>query len=281
MKISSRLRERVQEALEEDVGRGDCTSRLFFYGSESGSFTLYAREDGIICGLPLAGTVFGLLDDEVEIELLAAEGESIRTGQPLMHLTAKILSVLQGERVFLNIIQRLSGIATRTEQYVQKTVPYGVTILDTRKTMPLWRELDKYAVRTGGGQNHRMGLYDMILVKDNHIEAAGGIEQALEIIQSSAPEDLPVEIEVKNLEEFKKALQYEEMIDYIMLDNMSSFDIQQAVKMGEDKVELEASGGITFDNIEEYARTGVQYISVGELTHSVKALDLSLLFSGN
>lgn len=269
----------LKMALAEDIGSGDCTSSLFFSENDRGTFSLIAKGDGIICGLPLAKSIFALLEAGVDIDWHTQEGQKVKACQSLCRLTGKTRSILQGERVFLNLVQRLSGIATQTHEYVQRVAPFGVTILDTRKTMPLWRELDKYAVRIGGGQNHRMGLFDMVLIKENHINAAGGIEQALERVKEHAREDdLPVEIEVRNLEEFARVYLYADSIDRIMLDNMSPSDIRRAVQKNILNIELEASGGISRNNIEEYASTGVHYISLGEITHSIKAVDVSLLF---
>ncbi len=281
MKLSRRLLKQIYLALEEDIGIGDCTSSLFFSESEEGIFSLYARENGIICGLFLAEIIFRHLDEKIIVDHHACEGEQVRQGQMLCRISGRVRHILEGERVFLNFIQRLSGIATRTGEYVKKAAPYGVTILDTRKTMPLWRELDKYAVRTGGGCNHRMGLYDMILVKDNHIDAAGGIHKALKIVQELASKDLPIEVEVRNLDDLEQVLKYKDLVDYVMLDNMDPDDIRKAVRKAGGVLTLEASGGITLDNIEQYAGTTVDRISLGDLTHSVKALDMSLLFFGN
>ena len=265
----------IQRALAEDIGDGDITTQstvpeeLWLEGH------FVARAEGIIAGLEVARMVFTLLDERVELHPLVTDGQAV---SPLMQL-AKVhgpgRALLTGERTALNLVQRISGIATSTRRYVQAVQGTKAVILDTRKTAPGLRALDKLGVRLGGGQNHRSGLYDMALIKNNHIAAVGGdLAEAVRCVRQGDSRHRPVEIEVRSLDELQQALVLD--VDRILLDNMSYDQLRQAVTLTDGRVPLEASGGVTLDTVVEIARTGVDYISVGALTHSVKALDISL-----
>ena len=262
--------------LAEDVGSGDHSSLASISVSGEAHSRLLLKEDGVVAGLDLAVALFRYLDPTVQFTLLTKDGEFLKKGTLLAEAKGSAHSLLKGERLMLNLMQRLSGIATQTHQVVQKVAGTGLIILDTRKTTPGLRALEKWAVTQGGGQNHRMGLYDMIMLKDNHIDAAGGINEALLRTKAYLKEqqlDLKVEVETRNLDEVKQALVHN--VDRIMFDNFSPDLCREGVQLVNGRAETEASGGISLDNIYEYAQTGVMYISVGALTHSVKALDIS------
>ncbi|MCR4428450.1 MAG: carboxylating nicotinate-nucleotide diphosphorylase [Caldiserica bacterium] len=273
------LKERLREALLEDIGSGDVTSEALIPETDVSRGYFLAKEEGILCGVPFALEVFRLLDPNLEEEIILKEGDRLLPWTVFLRIKGKTRAILGGERVALNLLSHLSGIATRTNNFVRIIQGTKAKILDTRKTTPLWRDLEKYAVRTGGGQNHRMGLFDMALIKDNHIRAKGGIKEALKSARENLRPGVKVEIEVTNFEEFLEAL--EGNPDWIMLDNMPPSEIRKCVEKGKGKVILEASGGITEENIREIAETGVDYISLGALTHSVKALDISLELEEN
>lgn len=262
----------VETALGEDIGHGDETSgRIVPWGAEAEA-CIYAKEQGVIAGLEVARATFkcaGVKDFEALIE----DGQIAEKGDRVVEMYGKARGILKAERVALNFLQRLSGIATTTRKYVEAADGKAV-ILDTRKTTPGLRALEKYAVRMGGGQNHRTGLYDMVLIKDNHVDMAGGVKKAIEAVRKSSYEG-EIEVEVRNFNELKEAL--EANPDRIMLDNMSLSEIKEAVEIVDSWIALEASGNMTLDRISEVAATGVDYISVGALTHSYKALDLSLV----
>lgn len=268
----------VQNALLEDVGDGDYTSLSTIPENQLGQAQLLVKEDGILAGVETAKEIFLYLDPSIQIEILIQDGATISTGDIAFKLTGKIHSILMGERLVLNIMQRMSGIATQTAQYVKEVSACKAKVLDTRKTTPLLRFLEKRAVEIGGGVNHRFGLYDMILIKDNHVDYAGGVDAAVHGALKYKKEhnlNIPIEVEVRNFEELKVVLGLDG-IERVMLDNFSPDDVKKAVEMVDGKIITEASGGITLNTIAAYAKAGVDYISVGALTHSVKSLDLSL-----
>ncbi len=236
------------------------------------------KEEGILAGVEIAKTIFHKFDNSLEIEVFLNDGAPVQPGDIAFVVSGKIQSLLQTERLVLNIMQRMSGIATITRKYVKRLEGTSTRILDTRKTTPGMRMLEKQAVKIGGGENHRIGLFDMILLKDNHVDFAGGIENAIRRAQTYLKEknkSLNIEIEVRNLQELDEVLRVGG-VDRIMLDNFTPELTREAVQIVDGRVELESSGGITFDTIRTYAETGVDYISVGAITHSVKSLDMSL-----
>jgi nicotinate-nucleotide pyrophosphorylase (carboxylating) len=265
----------LQRALAEDIGDGDITSECTIPETLWLEGRFVARAEGVIAGLEIAGMVFRLLDQSVQIDPLAEDGQSVQPMQTLARLRGPGRALLSGERTALNILQRMSGIATQTRRYVQAVKGTSAVILDTRKTVPGLRSLDKMAVRIGGAMNHRNGLYDMALIKNNHIAAAGGdLGEAVRRVRQANLGSRLVEIEVRSLEELSQALTLP--VDRIMLDNMTIAQLRQAVALTAGRIPLEASGGITLGNVAEIASTGVDFISVGALTHSVIALDISL-----
>lgn len=273
------IKERLKEALQEDIGSGDITSEILIPERSISKAYFLAKEKGILCGLPFALEALKILDPNLEAEIYSEDGSLLEPGTIFCRLKGLTRAILSGERLALNLLCHLSGIATMTQRLVKLIEGTGARILDTRKTTPLWRDLEKYAVRTGGGMNHRMGLYDMVLIKDNHIRASGGIRNAIRKAKEKARPGMLVEVEVSSLEEFEEAL--EENPDWIMLDNMPLFQMMSCVSLGKGKVTLEASGGINERNIKEVAESGVDFISLGALTHSVKALDISLELEEN
>lgn len=264
--------------LAEDIGEGDHTTLACISDSADGQAELIIKENGIMAGIELAIKIFNTLDNSLSVKKLIEDGSKVKAGNIAFTIQGNIHSILKGERVVLNCMQRMSGIATITNSYVKKLEGLKTKILDTRKTTPGFRMLEKWAVKIGGGLNHRAGLYDMILIKDNHIDFAGGIKQA---INSTAKYlecnmiGLKVEIEARNLKEVKEIIAIGG-VNRIMLDNFSLQELKKAVKLIDGKFETEASGGITLDTVREYAECGVDYISVGALTHSYKSLDISL-----
>ena len=266
----------VRTALEEDIGLGDVTTGATVAPETVCRAELVAKEDFILAGLDVAAAVFQTLDSGVSFEKIVTDGCSVRRGEVIAWLKGKAAVLLQGERVALNLLQRMSGIATLTARYVAEVKGTRATIVDTRKTVPGLRALDKYAVRMGGGRNHRIGLFDGVLIKENHISAAGGIAAAIERAKRLLPHTLKIEIETCNLNEVEEALQAGAEI--IMLDNMSLADMRLAVERIAGKALVEASGGVSLERVREIAETGVDIISVGALTHSVKAADISMLF---
>lgn len=268
------VREIVRWALAEDLGSGDITTNLTVPAESRLSGQIWVKERGIVAGLAIARLVFAKLDARVFLAERVPDGSPIEPGEIVATIEGPGRAILSGERTALNFMQRMSGIAGLTRRYVEKVAGTRATILDTRKTGPGIRILDKWAVRLGGGQNHRTGLYDMILIKDNHIVAAGGITAAVERVRAHNIAGLAVEVEVKNLAELPEALALQ--IDRIMLDNMSLADMAEAVRLTAGRVPLEASGNVNLNTVAAIAATGVDYISVGELTHSVKGLDISL-----
>lgn len=274
MRLTHDFTEIAKRALREDIGRGDVTSQAVLPADLVVRGELVTREEGVVAGLEVCKVVFGLVDDPAKVDLAAADGEEVLAGRILAEVRGPAIGILSGERVALNFLQRMSGIATLTRRFVREVAGTGAVILDTRKTAPGLRVLDKMAVRLGGGQNHRFGLYDMVLIKDNHIAACGSITEAVKRARADVREDLAIEVEVRSMDEFCEALGLKP--DRIMLDNMRLNDMAQAVDLAGGKVELEASGSVTLQDVREIAQTGVDFISVGALTHSVRALDISL-----
>jgi len=264
----------VRRALEEDIGQGDVTSLWTLPPGLEGGGTLLCKEDGILAGMTVAAEVFRQVSPDLRLSAACADGEAIGSGDVLGKVEGPLQGMLTAERTALNLLQRMSGIATATHRYVQAAAGTRAVILDTRKTVPGLRALDKWAVRLGGGQNHRMRLDDMVLIKDNHIAAAGSIAAAVERVRAHNEQGLPIEVEVKTWSELEQAVALHP--DRIMLDNMTPDQMRRAVDWVAGRVPLEASGGITFESVREVAETGVDYISVGALTHSVMALDISL-----
>lgn len=268
----------IINALSEDIGDGDHTTRSTIPASAMGRARLLIKEDGILCGMHVAEKIFSHVDQGLRLTSFLNDGDIIVVGDIAFEVSGKISSILQSERLVLNFMQRLSGIATATNKLVTLIEGFHARILDTRKTTPLLRELEKYAVRKGGGMNHRIGLYDMILIKDNHVDYSGGIVRAIDSVQSylkANSKDLKVEIEVRDFSELQQVLDHGR-VDRIMLDNFSHADLKKAVKLIGGSFETEASGGINEKNIRDYAATGVDFISVGALTHHIQSLDMSL-----
>ncbi|OQX76035.1 MAG: nicotinate-nucleotide diphosphorylase (carboxylating) [Bacteroidetes bacterium 4484_249] len=269
----------IEEALTEDIGDGDHTSLATIPKTALGEARLVIKENGILAGVNIAEKVFKKVDEELFFEIFINDGAKVKKGDVVFLVKGKSVSILSAERLALNFMQRMSGIATYTNKLTEEIKGFNTKLLDTRKTTPLLRELEKYSVRMGGGENHRMGLYDMIMIKDNHIDFAGGINQAIESTNKYLKEkgkDLKIEIEVRNFDELEQVLK-QGNVHRIMLDNFAPVDIERAIEMIKGKYETEASGGITFETIKQYAKTGVDYISVGALTHQIKSLDMSLL----
>lgn len=268
-----RVKPTVELALKEDIGKVDITSNLTVDEDALAIGVIISKQEGILAGNPVAELVFITLDETISYEPKLEDGSKLSYGTIVAQIKGKARSCLTAERVALNFLQRLSGIATLTRRFVEKIEGTGAKILDTRKTTPGLRYLEKYAVKVGGGENHRFSLDELILIKDNHIQAAGGILNAVRKVRESGTE-LTIEVETKNLTEVREA--FEAGVDRIMLDNMSAEIMAEAVKMVGGKVELEASGGVNLENVKTIADTGVNYISIGAITHSVSAIDMSL-----
>lgn len=264
----------IDLAFEEDIGIGDITTEATVPSSQKGIGTLTAKSDGIIAGLPVAERTFEKLDADLTFSAFINDGEAVNVGTPIGEVQGDAKTILIGERTALNFLQRLSGVATLTSQFANAVVDYDVKIVDTRKTTPGWRAIQKYAVRVGGGHNHRFGLYDGVLIKDNHIVAAGGIAQAVQRARMAAPHTVKIEVEVETVEQVNEALKAK--ADILLLDNMSLEMMKQVVQQVGELAVTEASGGITLDRVEAVASTGVDYISVGALTHSAMPMDISL-----
>ena len=269
----------IDQALSEDIGDGDITTSSILEKPLEVTAHLVGQESLIVAGLDIFRRVYERLDPVLQVNKLCEDGDRINRDDIIAEVNGDVSSILKGERVALNFIQRLSGIATMTRAFVSKVEPYSVTILDTRKTTPGLRMLEKYAVEMGGGKNHRLGLFDAILIKDNHINAAGSIKNAVRKVKSHLPSGFTIEVEVKNLVEVKEALDCG--VNTIMLDNMSVEEMQEAVALINKRALVEASGGVKLETVEAIARTGVDYISVGALTHSVRAVDMSLRVCGS
>jgi nicotinate-nucleotide pyrophosphorylase (carboxylating) len=270
----------VQAAILEDVGNGDHSTISTISPDADGKARLKIKEDGILAGVTVAGKIFHLLEPAATLEILKLDGEPMNNGDTAFYVQAKIHTILKAERLVLNTMQRMSGIATLTKTYTRKLEGYHTRILDTRKTTPNFRLLEKEAVRIGGGINHRFGLYDMIMLKDNHIDFCGGIEQAIEkayAYTQRVDPSLKIEVETRSVEDVEKVIRTGKgKVFRIMLDNFAPGDIRQALQLIDHGFETEASGGINLDNILEYADTGVDFVSVGALIHQARSLDLSL-----
>ena len=264
----------IQEALNEDIGPGDLTTNALIPDSLESHATMVAKANGIVAGMEIAEAVFHSLSPQVGWKPLVKDGDKISKGMLLVEISGPFRALLSGERLALNFLQRMSGIATLTNQFVVQTEVFGTKILDTRKTVPGLRLLDKYAVKAGGGENHRIGLYDMVLIKDNHIKVAGGIRNAVEQIRSQVPENIQIEVETTTMEEVLEALAMN--ADIIMLDNMSNEQMKACVETINHRAKVEASGNMNLERVREVAATGVDFISIGALTHSVTALDISM-----
>lgn len=268
------LKEHIRIALEEDLGKGDITTEALFDSKAEAKAKIIAKQDLVLAGMDVAHKVFVHLDKKLIWKPRHKDGEFVSQGEPVVSLAGRAEAILKAERVALNFLQWLSGIATLTRQFVEKVEGTGVSILDTRKTTPTWRAIEKYAVQMGGGNNHRVGLFDRYLIKDNHIALAGSVAGAIQKILGQKKNGVPVEVEVQNLAQLKEAMQFP--VDIILLDNFSPGQVKEAVSMGGGKFKFEASGGINLQNVRAYAQTGVDFISVGALTHSAPAADLSL-----
>lgn len=268
----------IINALNEDVGDGDHTSLATIPADTIGKAKLLVKDNGVLAGVELAAEIFRIVDADLKMTTYIKDGAEIKYGDIAFEVEGNAQSILKAERLVLNCMQHMSGIATKTNEIVDILKGYNTQILDTRKTTPGLRYLEKWAVRIGGGVNHRFGLYDMILIKDNHVDYAGGISEAIEGARNylaANNKKLAIEIEVRNIEELKEVV-HTGGVNRILLDNFNFSDLRAAVNMIEGRFITEASGGITIDNVREYAACGVDYISVGALTHSVKSLDLSL-----
>lgn len=266
-------RDWLKAAFFEDFSNlGDVTGETIF-SDETDHFTLISKADGILCGIAEFRSIFSAIDPTIKTETFFKDADRIKKGNRIATVSGNVGAILKAERTALNILSHLSGIASKTARFVV-AADGKATILDTRKTLPGLRELQKYAVRCGGGQNHRMGLFDMVMIKDNHIDAAGGITEAVQKVRNKWKNRFKIEVETRNLQEVKEALKCS--VDRIMLDNMDCTTMKSAVEIISGKAEVEASGNMTLERIMEVAETGVDFISVGELTHSVKAFDFSL-----
>lgn len=268
----------IDQALNEDIGDGDHTSLSTIPLDSVGKANVKVKEKGIIAGLEIAQLIFAKVDPKIELKIYTTEGKQVDVGEIVIGAYGSVRSLLKAERLVLNCMQRMSGIASLTKKYVTELEGTNTKVLDTRKTTPNFRQFEKLAIKIGGGENHRFGLYDMILIKDNHVDAAGGIKNAIlraNEYLSKLDKKLEIEIETRNLEEVNEVIALGK-VDRIMLDNFSPTELQKAITMIDGKFETEASGGITLETIRSFAMTGVNYISVGALTHSYKSLDISM-----
>lgn len=270
--------ELIELCIKEDIGDGDHTSLCCIPAEERGRMRLLCKQEGVIAGIEIARLVFRRLDPDMEFEQKLRDGDRVKRGDVAFYVTGRLQSLLQAERIVLNIMQRMSGVATLTSVYVQRLDGLHTRVLDTRKTTPGMRVLDKMAVKIGGGENHRMGLFDMILLKDNHIDFAGGVRKAVEGAKAylkAKGKNIPVECEVRTLEDIDEVFAAGGA-DRIMFDNFTPEMTRLAVEKVAGRCETESSGGITLDTLRDYAQTGVDFISVGALTHQIKSLDMSL-----
>ena len=268
----------IKLAVKEDIGSGDHTSLSTIPADKTGKMQLLCKQSGVLCGVEVAREVLAHIDPSITMEVLLTDGTRIKPGDIAFYAQGSVVSLLQAERLLLNFMQRLSGVATQTAVYADKLKGYKTRVLDTRKTTPGMRLLEKYAVAVGGGTNHRIGLYDMILIKDNHIDFAGGIENAIAKAQSYTKGknlDLKIEVEARSISDVERILAFGGVFR-IMLDNFSIEKTKEAVDLIAGRAETESSGGITLETLADYAACGVDYISVGALTHQIKSLDLSL-----
>ena len=268
------IRDLLEMALREDIGTGDITSESVIPDDAQAVGTIKAKSDGIIAGLDVAAEIFRMLDPGVNFRKLVSDGDRVHSGQELATAEGKARSILTAERTVLNFLQRLSGIATMTSEYVSAASGYSAKIIDTRKTTPGWRVLEKYAVRVGGGHNHRFGLYDAVLIKENHIAVAGGVAEAVARARERIPHTMKIEVEVETLDQVREAI--ESGADIIMPDNMDVGAMAEAVKLINGRVIVEASGGIRLKDIPAIAATGVDLISIGALTNAAPPLDISM-----
>lgn len=264
----------IDYALNEDIGKGDITTNSIIPGDLTTRATMLAKAPGVIAGLEVAEYVFKSLNPEIKWNPFVKDGDKVKKGDLILEVKGSYRALLTGERLALNFMQRMSGIATMTSYFVEAVAEFGTKILDTRKTAPGLRLLDKYSVKTGGGTNHRIGLYDMVLIKDNHIKVAGGILKAVEQVRKHVDPAIKIEVETTTIEEVYQAL--EAKADIIMLDNMTTVTMAECVKIINRQAKIEASGNMTLERLKEVAATGVDYISIGALTHSVMALDISM-----
>lgn len=264
----------IEQALKEDIGSGDITTNALIPDEMFSTATMTAKAGGIVAGMEVAEAVFRLLSPQITWKPMVQDGDRIAKGDLLVEMSGPFRTLLTGERLALNFLQRMSGIATMTGLFVEQVAGFGTKILDTRKTVPGLRLLDKYAVKTGGGENHRIGLYDMVLIKDNHIKVAGGIKKAVEQIRLQVPAEMKIEVETTSIAEVEEALEMK--ADIIMLDNMSNETMKTCVGIINHRAKVEASGNMNLERVKEVAATGVDYISIGALTHSVTALDISM-----
>ncbi|MEQ1552925.1 MAG: carboxylating nicotinate-nucleotide diphosphorylase [Ferruginibacter sp.] len=278
MKYEEALQQLIKNALAEDIGSGDYSTLSSINENTQGKAVLKIKQDGVLAGMHVAETIFNHMQPNVVFTALKKDGDVMKYGEVAFEILANVHTILKCERLVLNSMQRMSGIATLTNKYVQKLADYHTKLLDTRKTTPNFRLLEKEAVKIGGGVNHRFGLYDMIMLKDNHIDYCGGIQEAIEKAYEYVHKNnlgLKIEVETRNIEDVKKVMQVGK-IDRIMLDNFAPESIFEALKIIDGQYETEASGGINYDNIQSYAATGVDYISSGAIIHQAVSLDLSL-----
>jgi len=273
--VSRQIRKIIETALAEDIGTGDITTGAIVGSELAGKAQAWAKDDFVVAGIDIFKEVFCCLDDRTQFQLRASDGQLVKKGDVVAEISGRLFYILQAERVALNIFQRMCGIATLTRKYVEAVRGTKAKILDTRKTMPGLRVIDKMAVSIGGGFNHRMGLYDGVMIKDNHIAAAGNITAAVEAQRKRLAHTLKIEVETKNLSEVQEALDCG--VEIIMLDNMALEEMKKAVELIAGRALVEASGNVNLQRVAAIAATGVDYISVGELTHSVRAADISLL----
>jgi len=282
MKIYSKgINSLIKQALREDIGKGDITSRHTIDPQAQGLALIMAKQEGVLAGIDICREVFLQVDPELAIEVNINDSQTVDLGQVVMNIQGRAQSILAAERTALNFLQHLSGIASLTARFVEAVSGTRAKILDTRKTTPGWRRLEKYAVACGGGENHRMGLYDMVLIKDNHIEAAGGVSAAVQLVRDRVKKKVKIEVEVQNLPQLEEAIALGP--DVVMLDNMKPEMMAEACRMvwssparDQGKLKVEASGNVNLDNVRKIAECGVDYISIGALTHSASALDFSL-----
>lgn len=278
MNVKDELIDRLIDlAFAEDIGDGDHTTLSTIPADAMGKNMLLIKEDGVLAGVEMAKRIFARFDEKLQVEVLIEDGAEVKKGDIAMYVTGSVRSLLQTERLMLNVMQRMSGIATMTRRYVKELEGTGTRVLDTRKTTPGMRIMEKEAVRIGGGVNHRIGLFDMILIKDNHVDFAGGIEQAVSRAKEyckACGKDLKIEVEVRTLKDLQKVIDMGG-VQRIMFDNFDTETTRKAVEMVAGRYETESSGGITFETLRSYALCGVDFISVGALTHSVKGLDMS------
>ncbi|NLI67270.1 MAG: carboxylating nicotinate-nucleotide diphosphorylase [Bacilli bacterium] len=272
------IKEKIKQFLLEDIQHEDLTSDAIFPSTQTGTASLYAKNNGILAGVDLIKTVYNILDDEIDVQLFKTDGDELKKGERIATISGKIRSILSGERVILNLLQRMSGIATITNKAVKTLDNPNIKITDTRKTTPGLRLFEKYAVRCGGGYNHRFGLYDAVMIKDNHIAFCGSIEKAVAMVRKKVGPTVKIEVETETISEVKEAVA--QQVDIIMFDNRTPDEIIEMQKYVPDHILTEASGGITLENLHLYRHTNVDFISLGFLTHSVQALDMSLTIEG-